>query len=47
VREKERQVEQLKEQIEKEESDCKNEEKLQLCQVCGISWNKLALFYSF
>ncbi|XP_048046427.1 structural maintenance of chromosomes protein 6 [Megalobrama amblycephala] len=32
VREKERQVEQLKEQIEKEESDCKNEEKLQLCQ---------------
>ncbi|ROL42817.1 Structural maintenance of chromosomes protein 6 [Anabarilius grahami] len=32
VREKERQVEQLKEQIEKEVSDCKNEEKLQLCQ---------------
>ncbi|XDV42761.1 hypothetical protein PO909_011373 [Leuciscus waleckii] len=32
VREKESQVEQLKEQIEKEESDRKNEEKLQLCQ---------------
>lgn len=37
MREKERQVEQLKEQIEKEESDCKSEEKLQLCQVCVIS----------
>ncbi|KTG43485.1 hypothetical protein cypCar_00011980, partial [Cyprinus carpio] len=32
VREKERHVEQLIEQIEKEESDCKHEEKLQLCQ---------------
>ncbi|XP_059374455.1 structural maintenance of chromosomes protein 6-like [Carassius carassius] len=32
VREKERLVEQLMEQIEKEESDCKREEKLQLCQ---------------
>ncbi|XP_052386077.1 structural maintenance of chromosomes protein 6 isoform X1 [Carassius gibelio] len=32
VREKERLVEQLIEQIEKEESDCKREEKLQLCQ---------------
>lgn len=37
MREKERQVEQLKEQIEKEESDCKNEEKLRLCQVCVMS----------
>ncbi|XP_051578178.1 structural maintenance of chromosomes protein 6 isoform X1 [Myxocyprinus asiaticus] len=33
VREKEWQVEQLKEQIEKEESECKHEEKLQLCQI--------------
>ncbi|RXN29322.1 structural maintenance of chromosomes 6-like protein [Labeo rohita] len=33
VREKETQVEQLMEQIEKEESNCKNEEKLQLCQT--------------
>ncbi|XP_016370683.1 structural maintenance of chromosomes protein 6-like [Sinocyclocheilus rhinocerous] len=32
VREKERLVEQLMEQVEKEESDHKNEEKLQLCQ---------------
>ncbi|XP_005158646.1 structural maintenance of chromosomes protein 6 isoform X1 [Danio rerio] len=32
VREKESQVEQLKEQIEKEDADCKHEEKLQLCQ---------------
>ncbi|XP_016401390.1 structural maintenance of chromosomes protein 6 [Sinocyclocheilus rhinocerous] len=32
VRENERHVEQLIEQIEKEESDCKREEKLQLCQ---------------
>ncbi|KTG43510.1 hypothetical protein cypCar_00026414 [Cyprinus carpio] len=32
VSEKERLVEQLMEQIEKEESDCKHEEKLQLCQ---------------
>ncbi|XP_073683630.1 structural maintenance of chromosomes protein 6 [Garra rufa] len=32
VREKEAQVEQLMERIEKEESDCRNEEKLQLCQ---------------
>ena len=34
VREKEWQIEQLKEQVEKEEGDGKFEEKLLLCQVC-------------
>ncbi len=38
MREKERLVEQLMEQIEREESDHKNEEKLQLCQVCLLIW---------
>uniref|UniRef100_A0A8C1FWX9 Structural maintenance of chromosomes protein 6 n=1 Tax=Cyprinus carpio TaxID=7962 RepID=A0A8C1FWX9_CYPCA len=45
VREKERHVEQLIEQIEKEESDCKHEEKLQLCQVCVISCVHLEFYW--
>lgn len=41
MREKEWQIEQLKEQIEKEESDGKFEEKLLLCQVrvCLFAYN--------
>lgn len=42
--EKEREVQQLKEQIDKEHFDERNEQKLQLCQVCD---EQLSLLHSW